>query len=123
VIAAAAALTIALALPLQPGGGSTPEIATLKAGLGTCSADFTVSGADGKPVYAASVRVRVRYGMFGIKRADLEVGTNSDGKARIEGLPVKAKPLKYEIEKDGAKAAVDQDVARDCRAVYTVALK
>jgi len=39
----------------------------------------------------------------GVKRADLEIGTNSEGKARVEGLPRKARPLTYDIEKDGKK--------------------
>lgn len=117
--------TIALAIFLaqQPSEAPPPEMATLKAGLGTCSADFTVTDSDGRPVYAATIHVRVRYGMLGIKRADLEVGTNSKGKARIEGLPTTAKPLTYDVHKDAAKATVNQDVSRNCRAAYEVALK
>ena len=48
--------TIALALftmAQQPTDAPKPEIAVLKAGLGGCSADFTVKDADGAPVYAA----------------------------------------------------------------------
>ncbi len=51
----------------------------------------------GKPIYAAIVHVRIRYGFMGVKRMDLEVGTNSDGQARVEGLPAKGKPLTYDI--------------------------
>ena len=118
--------SIALAasvLVQQPAEPPKPEIAVLKAGLGACSADFTVKDADGKPVYAAMIHVRVRYGMLGIKRADLEVGTNSEGKARIEGLPGKAKPLAYDIQKTPAKAAVEQNVSDNCNAKYEVTLK
>lgn len=113
-----------VALAQQPAQAPTPEIATLKAALGgICSADFTVKDADSKPVYGAIIHVRVRYGAFGIKRADLEVGTNSDGKARIEGLPDKAKPLSYEIKKADKKASVEQAVATACQAKYEVSLK
>jgi hypothetical protein len=40
--------------------------------------------------------VRVRYGAMGIKRMDLEVGTNSEGKAVIKELPDKARPMTYD---------------------------
>ena len=62
-----------LLLAQQPADPSKPDVAVLKAGLGDCSADFVVKDADGMPAYGATVHVRVRYGAFGIKRADLEV--------------------------------------------------
>jgi hypothetical protein len=67
--------------------------------------------------------VRVRYGFMSLKRSDLEIGTNADGKARIEGLPAKAKPLAYDIRKEPATAAVAQDVEAMCNASFDVALK
>jgi hypothetical protein len=107
----------------QPEGTSAAEVTVLKAGLGSCAADFTVRDGHGAPVYNATVHVRVRYGAFGIKRSDLEVGTNALGRARIDGLPTKAKPLVYDIQKDGRKATVEQNVATNCRAAYEVTLK
>ena len=101
-----------------------PDVTVMKANLGgSCSADFTVRNADGKPIYAALVHVKVRYGFAGVKRADLEVGTSSDGKARIEGLPDKAKPMTYDISKDDKKTEVTQDVSDKCRATFDVTLK
>ena len=101
-----------------------PDVTLMKAALGgSCSADFTVKDADGKPVYAAMVHVKVRYGFAGVKRADLEVGTSSEGKARIEGLPGKARPMTYDVSKDGKKAEVTQDVSDTCRATFDVVLK
>jgi hypothetical protein len=99
------------------------ELAVISARLGNCSADFTVTDAGGAPVYAATVHVRIRYGFMSLKRMDLEVGTGSDGKARVEGLPEKAKPLVYDITKDGRKATIDQDLATMCRGTYQVSLK
>ena len=123
---AAVAATLMLgtvALAQQP-EGRPPEITLLKANLGgDCSADFTVTDSDGKPVYAATIHVRVRYGLLSIKRADLEIGTNSDGKARIEGLPTKARPLLYDIGKEGKKANVEQNVSTMCHASFDVSLK
>jgi hypothetical protein len=113
----------AAAFAQQPGATSATDVTVLKAGLGSCAADFTVRDGNGAAIYNATIHVRVRYGAFGIKRSDLEVGTNADGRARIEGLPAKAKALVYHIQKDGRKAAVEQQVATNCRAAYEVTLK
>jgi len=117
--------TIVLALALAPAQSTNPqEVPVLKANLGgDCSADFIVRGADGQPAYNATIHVRVRYGFMSVKRSDLEIGTNADGKARIEGLPSKAKPLAYEVTKDKTKAALEQNVADNCHATFDVSLK
>ena len=99
-----------------------PEVPVLNAKLGKCSASFTVKDANGAPVYLALVHVRVRYGAMGVKRMDLEVGTNSDGKAVINGLPNKARPMTYDIQKDGKKAVADQVVEKTCEAILDVTL-
>ena len=104
-------------------GAAKPDLAVISARLGNCSADFTVTDAAGAPVYAATVHVRIRYGFMSLKRMDLEVGTDSSGKARVEGLPEKAKPLVYTVTKDGRSAMVDQDLTATCRGTYPVTLK
>src|SRR6187401_303291 len=98
------AITVLAQQPALP----QPELAVLNAGLGSCSADFTVIHADGSPAYPAIVHVQVRYGFMGVKRMDLEVGTNNDGKARIEGLPAAAKSLVYDISQDDRKGSAEQ---------------
>jgi hypothetical protein len=115
-------LIAALALTLVQ-SANPQDVPVLKANLGNCSTDFVVRGTDGRPVYNATIHVRVRYGFMSLKRSDLEIGTNADGKARIEGLPSKAKPLAYDIRKDAAAAAVTQDVEAMCTASFDVALK
>ena len=118
----AALLVTALVLVQQP--AKAPDVTLMKAALGgSCSADFIVKDAGGKPVYAAMVHVKVRYGFAGVKRADLEVGTSSEGKARLEGLPDKARPMTYDISKDKKKTEVTQDVADMCHATFDVTLK
>ena len=118
-IAAAAVLFVLAQTPEKP-----PDVTVMKAALGgSCSAEFTVKDAAGKPVYGANVHVRVRYGFAGVKRADLDVGTSYMGKARIEGLPDKARPLNYEIGKEEKKTDVMQDVAEKCNATFDVTLK
>ena len=116
-------LIAALALGQQPAERAKVEVPVLKAGLGACSADFMVKDANAQPVYSANVHVRIRYGFMNVKRMDLEIGTNSDGKARFEGLPAKAKPLVYDVQKDTLKSTVEQDVASRCEAKFEVTLK
>src|SRR6476469_7038552 len=87
----------------QAANQSRSEVPVLKAGLGTCAADFVVSDGNGKPIYQATIHARIRYGALSIKRMDVEVNTNDEGKARIEGLPSKAKPIVYDIEKNDTK--------------------
>lgn len=117
--------TIALAAGLvqQPVPAPKPELSVIEARLGSCSADFTVKDADGAAVYAATIHVRIRYGFLGIKRMDLEVGSNSDGKARIASLPSGAKSLTYDIRKADKKTTVAQDLSSNCQATYEVSLK
>ena len=100
-----------------------PEIPVLKAGLGTCAADFVVKDADGKPVYQATVHAKIRYGALSVKRMDVEVNTNDEGKARIEGLPTKARPIVYDVQKAGSKGTVEQNVATGCEAALQVTIK
>jgi hypothetical protein len=82
-----------------------------------------IKDAAGAPVYLALVHVNVRYGPMNLKRMDLEVGTNSEGKAQIKGLPDKAKAMTYDIKKDDKKTTVDQDVAKMCDGKFEVTLK
>jgi hypothetical protein len=117
-----APLLLTLALT-QATDQSKPEVAVLKAGLGTCTADFAVTDADGKPVYGATIHVKIRYGAMSMKRMDLEVSTNVEGKATIEGLPSKARPLVYDIEKAGSKATAQQNVVASCMASHQITLK
>lgn len=100
-----------------------PEVPALKAGLGTCAADFVVKDGDGKPVYQAMIHAKIRYGALSVKRMDVEVSTNDEGKARIEGLPGKARPIVYDIEKAGVKATAQQNVVTGCLASLQVTLK
>jgi len=120
-------VTLALALAslaVQAPATPLPPAATLKAALGgICSADFTVKDTAGAPVYAAMIHVKVRYGTFGVKRADLEIGTGSDGKARIEGLPEKARPLMFDIKKNGLEGFAAQNVEEKCHATFEVTIK
>ena len=101
----------------------TADVPAVKADVGPCSADFTVTDGENKPIFDAKIQARVRYGFMSKRKTDLEVGTNSDGKARVEGLPDKAKkPLEFHVRHGEFLKSVTQDPASDCHANFTVVL-
>ena len=104
-------------------GPATPELPVLDAKLGACTADFTVKNAAGAPVSLALIHVQVRYGPLNVKRMDLEGGSNVEGKARVTGLPDKARRMTWDITKDDKKTVVDQDVEKTCQGKFDVTLK
>lgn len=94
-------------------------------GAGPCSLDLTVTTADGKPVYAVTVKVHIRYGFLGLRRLDLEAGTNSDGKVRFIGLPsrVRRPPLLFQASSDQLVGTAAYDPDQECKAKHDLVLK
>jgi hypothetical protein len=75
------------------------EVPSIDGGLGPCSIEFTVKDAANTPLYNAKIRVHIATGVLGIKKTDLEVGTNVDGKGKFTGLPDKTKfPLEFNAQ-------------------------
>jgi hypothetical protein len=100
-----------------------PEIPVVDGGLGSCRADFTVKDGSGKPLYDAKVHVTIKYGFFSKRKTDLEVGTNSDGKARVTGLPnMPKKPLEFSIKSGTVSTTVSDDPSDNCNATFDVTL-
>lgn len=122
--ATSAALTVLLFT--LPGGilsQSAAAPAQISADLGPCSALLTVTGTDGKPVYGAKVTARVRYGMMGVKKLDLEAFTGPDGKLKIAKLPDSLKkPMFILVAKDDKSDQVEFKPAERCNATFEVHL-
>jgi hypothetical protein len=93
-------------------------------GIGPCTSDFTIVDSAGRPVYAAKVKVHIAYGFMNVRKLDLELGTNADGKARFTGLPDRIKHSLYFEASEGDRSgeAVD-DPANTCKAQFTVTLQ
>jgi len=99
------------------------EVPVVNAGVGPCTADFTVTDNSYKPVYDAKIHLTVRYGFMNKRKQDLDIGTNSDGKARVEGLPEKAKqPLEYHVLSGDQATIVTQDTSVKCHTNFSVTL-
>ncbi len=102
---------------------NSPEVPVVDGKVGSCKADFTVKDEAGKPIYNATIKVTLRYGLFNKRRMDLEIGTNGDGKARIIGLPNSPrKPLEFQITSGTVSQSVEDDPSTNCNAVYDVTL-
>ena len=99
------------------------EIPTIPGDVGSCRADFTVRDGEKKPIYNAQISVQLRYGFMNMRKTDLQIGTNSDGKARFTGLPnFPKKPLAFHIKSGTISKTVTDDPSTNCNAVYDVVL-
>ena len=92
---------------------------------GPCSLELIVSGADGKPVYAATVRVHIEYGFGGFHKLDLDAGTNSDGKVKFTGIPARVRrpPLEFHASKDEFEGVATYDPSAECQAKHDITLQ
>jgi hypothetical protein len=108
----------------QSMAGNPADVPTISGGMGSCTADFTVVDTSNKPVFDAKIHVKVKYGFMSKRDTDLEVGTNSDGRARMEGLPEKLKkpPMEFTIRSGDATKSVTNDPAVECHPTFTVSL-
>jgi len=120
-IAVAAVLAPAIRIVLA---APPSEVPVINGNLGPCTADFTILDGADKPIYDAKIRVTILYGFMNKRKSDLEIGTNSDGKARFEGLPDKLKkpPLEFKVSSGNLDKTVKHDPASDCHPNFTVAL-
>jgi hypothetical protein len=117
---------LVLATPLLSRAQARNEnVPVIQGGAGPCSIELIVRGADGKPVYAATVKVHIKYGFGGMRRLDLEAGTNSDGKVKFAGLPdrVQRPPLEFHASKDEVTGVAVFDPSTECNAKREIALE
>jgi len=101
------------------------KVPVIDGSAGSCSVDLTVRDANGKPVYATTVKVHVKFGFGGMRRLDLEAGTNSDGKVKFAGLPARVQrpPLEFHASKDELEGVATFDPATECQANREIVLE
>jgi hypothetical protein len=101
----------------------SPEVPVVDAGLGSCRADFVVKDGSDKPLFNAKISLTIKYGFLGKRKSQVEVGTNSDGEARVTGLPnLPKKPLEFSIKSGDVITTVTDDPSTNCNAKFNVAL-
>jgi hypothetical protein len=92
------------------------NVPIVDAHIGGCSTTVTVVDREENPVYNAKVTVDIRYGFLGVRKMSLEVGTNSEGKATLAGLPEKPKsPLEFQVTSGSLSKKVLVDTTVKCR--------
>jgi hypothetical protein len=112
--------TLAVSARAQTG---TNEVPVIDAGMGSCTADITVMDSGHHVIYKANISARIRSGFAGVKKLDLEVGTNVDGKARFTGLPERPRDvLQFTADYQGRSNTVLLDRQKDCHAALAVFL-
>ena len=103
--------------------GQEPQVPVVDGGLGSCRADFTVKDGSDKPIYNAKIHVLIKYGFLSKRKTELEVGTNSDGKASVTGLPnMPKRPLEFTIKSGTVEKTVTDDPSENCNAKFDVTL-
>jgi hypothetical protein len=112
------------AAPPSPTPSPAQQVPVMDGGMGPCSLELTVTD-KGKPVYASTVKVHIAYGFAGIKKMDLEAGTNSDGKVKFTGLPAKVHnpPLEFHASKDQLVGTAAYNPASECQAKHDIILE
>jgi hypothetical protein len=119
IFGAAACLLVAGQLRAQ----GKPKTPTVNAGVGSCSADFVVQNGEHKPLYNAKIEITFRYGFLNLHKVSLEAFTDSNGRARFEGLPNQSKkPLVFEIHYGDRQKSLTDDPLATCKADYSVVL-
>jgi hypothetical protein len=99
-------------------------VPVIDGGIGPCSADFVITDSAGAPVYAAKIAVHIAYGFMNVRKLDLQLSTNADGKARVTGLPdhIKHGIYFHASEGDRVGEAFD-DPANTCKAQLPITLR
>ena len=120
-------LVLMVLIFLASSNAQTPDphsVPVIDGGLGPCTADFTINDSAAKPVYAAKINVHIAYGFASVRKLDLEVSTNADGKARFTGLPNRVKRgLFFEATESDRIASAFDDPSTTCQAQFTLVLR
>ena len=102
---------------------SAQAIPKIDGGVGACTANFTIRDGENKPLYNAQISVELRYGFMNMRKTDLQVGTDSNGKAIFTGLPnFPKKPLDFHIKSGTVSKTVTDDPEAKCDATFDVVL-
>ncbi len=119
-----AGVALASVLGSAANGIFAQEVPVVDGHLGSCTVSFTVTDEQKKPIYDAKIDVTIRYGFLGLHKSELQVGTNSEGKARVAGIPEKSKkPFEFRISRGEAFKTIEYDPSPRCRATYDVVLR
>ena len=108
----------------QPAQPHSDDVPVTDAESGPCSIELSITGTDGKPIYAVRIDYRAAYGFMGSHKLDMTVYTNAQGKARFAGIPAKVKnpPIEFHAAKDDLVGLATMDPAGECQARHDIVM-
>jgi hypothetical protein len=108
----------------QPAPPQANDVPVTDAESGPCSIELSITGTDGKPIYAARIDYLAAYGFMGTHKLDMTVYTNAQGKARFAGIPAKVKnpPIEFHASKDDLVGIATMDPAGECQARHDIVM-
>ena len=71
------------------------DIPVEDAEAGPCSVEITVTDLAAKPVDSAAIRVHISWGTLGVRKTELEIRTDTSGRAKFVGLPQESDQVLY----------------------------
>lgn len=124
ILAFSAALLLASQTQSATQAPKPEDVPVTDGGSGPCTVEFTVTGPDAQPVYAVRIDVHLAYGFAGAHKLDMGVYTNSQGKARFTGIPLRVKkpPVEYRAKKGDLVGVATVDPYTDCQAKHDIVL-
>jgi len=115
--------------PSQPSQQPTPpqqsdDVPVIDGKVGPCSIELTVTDADTKPIFGATVKVHIAYGFAGVRKLDLEAGTNAQGKILFKGLPLRVHnpPVEFHASKGDLSGTATYNPGTECQAKHSIIL-
>lgn len=116
------AIFVALLVCAGPRNASAQDtVPTVDGAAGPCTVEFTATDPNGTPVNNAQIRVHVSYGFLGGRQLDLQVATDSHGKARFTGLPESVDGgLFFEASTDTLRGVATDDPNTECHAKHGI---
>jgi hypothetical protein len=113
-------LGILLVLAVSAIAADEPQVS---ADAGPCWIAFTVTDAAHKPLYNAKIHTIVRYGFMSMRKTELELSTDANGKGKFTGLPQSVKrPLDFDITYRDMAKTVSHDPGTNCHQTMDVEL-
>jgi hypothetical protein len=123
-------LTVAFLLPWAqsqqtPQPQHAEDVPVTDGAAGPCSVELTVTDSDAKPVFSALINVHVVYGFGGLHKLDMGVYTNTQGKGKFTGIPVKVRnpPLEFRATKGTLAGLATMNPASECQARHEIVLQ
>src|SRR5215831_14217216 len=100
------------------------DVPVIDGKVGPCSIELTVTDADTKPIFGATVKVHIAYGFAGVRKLDLEAGTNAQGKILFKGLPLRVHnpPVEFHASKGDLSGTATYNPGTECQAKHSIIL-